>query len=38
VRALVWFQRIKETDWRINSSPSSLAAFRAILASPLFLH
>jgi hypothetical protein len=38
VRALVWFQRIKETDWRINSSPSSLAAFRAVVASPLSLH
>ncbi len=38
VRVLVWFQRIKETDWRINSSLSSLAAFRAIAASPLFLH
>jgi hypothetical protein len=36
VRGLIWFQRIKETDWRINSSPESLAAFRALARSPLF--
>lgn len=28
VRALVWFDRLKETDWRVNSSPGTLAAFR----------
>jgi hypothetical protein len=33
VRVLVWFQRIKETDWRVNSSAASLAAFRAFVAS-----
>jgi hypothetical protein len=36
VRALVWFQRVKETDWRINSSPGSLGAFRALVRSRLF--
>ncbi|HEY2771486.1 MAG TPA: glycosyl hydrolase [Solirubrobacteraceae bacterium] len=36
VRVLVWFDRDKETDWRVESSPESLAAFRAILASGLF--
>ena len=36
VRALVWFQRYKETDWRINSSASSLRAFRALMHSPPF--
>jgi hypothetical protein len=27
VRAVVWFNIIKETDWRIDSSPESLRAF-----------
>lgn len=36
VRALIWFQRVKETDWRVDSSPSSLAAFRTLVASSLF--
>jgi len=36
VRAVIWFQRVKETDWRINSSPQSLAAFRTLVRSPLF--
>lgn len=36
VRLLVWFDRIKEADWRINSSPSSLSAFRTIMRLPPF--
>lgn len=32
VRALVWFDADKETDWRVDSSPASLAAFRALAA------
>ena len=36
VRALVWFDRVKETDWRINSSSSSLQAFRTLMRSPPF--
>jgi hypothetical protein len=31
VRAMVWFDRLKETDWRIDSSIASRDAFRAIL-------
>jgi beta-mannanase len=31
--AVVWFHFDKETDWRINSTESSAAAFRAALAS-----
>jgi beta-mannanase len=27
IRAIVWFNIIKETDWRIDSSPESLRAF-----------
>lgn len=36
VDALVWFDADKETDWRINSSSSSLAAFARGLTSPLY--
>lgn len=36
VRLLVWFDRIKETNWSINSSPSSLAAFRKVMSSAPF--
>ena len=28
VRAVIWFQEDKENDWRVNSSPSALAAYR----------
>jgi Glycosyl hydrolase family 26 len=31
VRAVVWFDTDKETDWRVNSSAASLRAFRSIL-------
>lgn len=36
VRALVWFDRVKETDWRVNSSAASLAAWRAVVDSDLY--
>lgn len=36
VRLLVWFDRIKETNWSINSSPASLAAFREVMSSTPF--
>lgn len=36
VRALIWFDRVKETDWRINSSAASLAAFRNVAQSGFF--
>jgi beta-mannanase len=32
VRGLTWFDFAKETDWRIESSPASVEAFRAGLA------
>jgi beta-mannanase len=34
IRMVVWFDRLKERDWRVNSSPSALAAFRDVLQSP----
>jgi hypothetical protein len=36
VRALIWFNRNKETDWRVNSSATSLAAFRKVAQSGFF--
>lgn len=36
VRAVVWFQRDKETDWRINSSAPSSAAFRRVATSSTY--
>lgn len=36
IDALVWFDANKETDWRINSSASSLTAFQRGLASGRF--
>jgi beta-mannanase len=31
IKAVTWFNANKETDWRVNSSAGSLAAFRAIV-------
>ena len=36
VRALVWFNVDKETNWVVNSSPTSLQAFRTAVDQPLF--
>jgi beta-mannanase len=37
VRAFVWFNYDKETDWRVESSPAALAAFKsAFVAGPRF--
>lgn len=36
IRAVVWFSRDKETDWRIDSSASALDAWRRVLDSPLW--
>ena len=33
VHAVIWFNENKETDWRVNSSPQSLAAYREVAAS-----
>jgi beta-mannanase len=37
IRAAVWFHVDKETDWRINSSPQSLQAFREAVADDYWL-
>ncbi len=36
VRAMVWFDREKEADWRVNSSTASLGAFRGAVLSRRF--
>jgi hypothetical protein len=37
IRALTWFDRLTtENDWRMNSSPSALAAFRNVASSGFF--
>jgi beta-mannanase len=36
VRAVVWFDVNKETDWRVNSSSAALAAFKGVAASPRY--
>lgn len=32
VRTVIWFQEDEENDWRVNSSPSALAAYRRAVA------
>jgi beta-mannanase len=36
VTAVVWFNKAKEDDWRINSTPASLDAYRAVVSSSLY--
>lgn len=36
IRAVVWFDINKETDWRIASSPPTLAAYKAMALDPFF--
>lgn len=36
IKAFYWFNIDKERDWRINSSPEALAAFRAAMRDPYF--
>ena len=36
VAALVWFNEVKETDWRVNSSSQALAGFQALAHDPYF--
>jgi hypothetical protein len=38
IRAVVWFDINKETDWRIDSSPESLAAFKDAVAGDGWLN
>ncbi|MFA6431871.1 MAG: sugar-binding protein, partial [Candidatus Margulisiibacteriota bacterium] len=36
INAIIWFDVKKEADWRINSTPRSLAAFKEIMKDPIF--
>jgi len=36
VTGFVWFDVLKEADWRVDSSPEALAAFRAALELPAY--
>jgi hypothetical protein len=37
IKAVVWFDTNKEMDWRVSSSPETLAAFKKTISSPFFL-
>ncbi len=37
VKAFVWFDIVKETDWAIDSSPESLAAFRRAMRDSYYV-
>ncbi|MCU1283298.1 MAG: hypothetical protein JWM53_6844, partial [bacterium] len=36
IKAVIWFDINKETDWRIASSPPTLAAYKAMALDPFF--
>jgi hypothetical protein len=36
VSAVIWFDVNKETDWRVDSSSASLAAYQSVATSPLW--
>lgn len=36
IRALVWFDRVKEANWTVNSSATSASAFRDAVDTPLW--
>lgn len=36
LKAVLWFDANKETDWRVNSSAATLAAFRRVAASRMY--
>ena len=36
IRGVIWFNEDKETDWRIESSPSAQSAFAQAVSSPVF--
>jgi endoglucanase len=36
IHAFIWFDVLKENDWRVNSSEPSLASYRAVAADPYF--
>jgi len=36
VNAVIWFNAVAEEDWRINTSPSALEAYREVVANSLY--
>jgi Glycosyl hydrolase family 26 len=36
VRAVIWFDRSMEQDWRVDSSPASLRAYRDVVSNSLY--
>jgi Glycosyl hydrolase family 26 len=36
INAVIWWDRDDGVDWRVNSSPASLTAWRAVVSSPLY--
>jgi beta-mannanase len=36
IKGFIWFNENKETDWRIESSPTAQAAFGAAVANPVY--
>lgn len=36
IHAVIWFDRNKETDWRVDSSTASLQAWRQVVSSPQY--
>jgi hypothetical protein len=36
IKAVVWFDINKETDWRVASSPGALDAYKAMAHDPYF--
>jgi hypothetical protein len=36
ISAVIWFNKAKEDDWRINSSQASLDAYRAVVNCPIY--
>jgi hypothetical protein len=36
VRAVIWFNRNQEQDWRVESSTASLNAYRCVVDSPIY--
>ena len=36
IRAVIWFNKVKETNWRVDSSGASLEAWREVVRSTLY--
>jgi hypothetical protein len=37
IRSVIWFDKVKETDWRIEASPKTLASFKKVINDPYFI-